>query len=789
MEDKQIRIALSMIVKGTDDEAIVLDRCLAASAEHVDGIFLTITGKEGEEPNAACVEIGKKYNADLSFFTWVNDFAAARNFSLAQIPKDFSHWTWLDCDDVPRHYDKLRTTVAAHPELDSFIFNYLYQFDENNNPIVVHMKTRVLKHDDSVHWAGALHEDFAYDRDLQAAFIEGIDIMHLTDQKRVDDSTARNLAVALEQLAKLPDDPRSYWNAANALRMTGKDNEAIAMFEEFMRRSESDDEKFVVHMRAAEIRMSQGQPLLALEHARYAIGMRPDYPDAYHLAGHCFFAAQRYEDARDMFQRGLTKKPAYNKVIVYNPRDYDLHPMMALAKTYFQLSMPQLAVPLLEACLEVTPDDKHLEATIATMKKESEKVEKIMQKVVELSNINDNVELWKELEKIPDDFQSHPGICQLRNTRFVKKESSGKDLVIYCAFTEEEWSPETARTKGIGGSEEAVIHLSKRLVDRGWNVTVYNNCGFKELNFDGVKYKPFWSWNYRDKQDVTIVWRHPKALDYGINSDRIYLDMHDVIPPGEFTEKRLAQLTKIFVKSKAHRILFPKVPDNKFVVIPNGIVWDDLNSENKLERDPMLLLNTSSPDRSLSALIDMYEEIKRRVPEAKLKWCYGWSGWDREFLKDPKKKAWKDGILARMRLLGVEELGRVSHQEVAELYQQASIFAYPTAFYEIDCISARKAQAAGAYPVVTDFAALNETVKFGDRIHVNPEEENWGKPFMTDFAIMGTEARKAWIEAVVKQLQSPLTEENRVAMREWTKKFSWESITDNWNDELCRNLN
>ena len=45
---------------------------------------------------------------------------------------------------------------------------------------------------------------------------------------------------------------------------------------------------------------------------------------------------------------------------------------------------------------------------------------------------------------------------------------------------------------------------------------------------------------------------------------------------------------------------------------PNGI--DAKLFEGDGERDPMLLINTSSADRSMEAFLDCFEEIKKQVP-------------------------------------------------------------------------------------------------------------------------------------------------------------------------------
>lgn len=775
-KSKGVRLALCVIVKPTDDEAIVLRRCLENAAPHVDGIFLTVTGR-----NAACEQVAKDFNANLSWFPWTNHFANARNYALSKVPKEYTHWFWLDCDDVCRGVEKLKPTIAGHPEVDAFLMNYLYAFDEHKNPTVVHMKTRVLKHDGCAQWEGALHEDFKNNRKIEPFFIEGIDVLHLTDNARIEDSKKRNVEVAREDMKKSPDDPRSYWNLANSLKMDGKVQEALSTFHTFLSMSQSDEEKYIVHLRIAECYMSLDDTQMALAESRIAIGIRPAYPDAYHLTGHIFFQLKRYTEARDSFLQGLLKKPPYYSIIVYNPRMYDYEPLMALAKTYFQLSLPNMALECLKGCAKIYPKDDKLQSLITSIEKEAKVVDGAIKVISDLKDEKDNEKVAAALAALPDELKSHPAVCHFRNQRFIKTTTSGKDLVYFCGFTTEEWSPETAITKGIGGSEEAVIHLSEELVRLGWDVTVYNNCGHKELEFNGVKYKPFWSWNHRDKQDVAILWRHPRPLDYGVNAERIYLDLHDVLPAGEFNDERLKKISKVFVKSKAHRALFPNVPNDKFAVIPNGIVLEDLRTGEK--RDPNLIINTSSPDRSLSALVDCFIEVKKQWPQAKCKWAYGWGVFDVNMADSQPAVAWKNDLMKKIEgVEGFEVLGRLGHKEIGKLYQQASVFAYPTAFYEIDCISARKAQAAGAVPVATNFAALDETVKYGTKTEVNPELENWGKPYAFDFALQDPETKKKWIDACVLTLRA----NNGLYDETWRKRMQSSMDQFNWGDTAKR---
>lgn len=768
-----------MIVAARDQEAEPLARCLSYVADYVDGIFITITGH-----NEKVEAVADLYGATVSRFDWIHDFAAARNYNFSQVPQDFTHILWLDADDCLRGAEKLRQVLEENPDVDAFSMMYMYAFDERKNPTVVHQKTQVIKNTGFTKWTGRLHEDFTPNREFKTFLIKGIERLHLTDEFRIDTAKTRNLEISLKEMEAAPNDPRSYWNLGNSQKACGLFENSVQTFTKFLDLSQSDEEKYIAKLRIAENYWGLKQHTQAIDAARYAIGIRPDYPDAYHLLGSIYFDIRNFQSARDMYLMGLTKRPPYYSIIVYNPRDYDYTPLMNLAKTYFNLSLPQMALVCLESCAKIAPEDKHLGEMVKLMRKEANKAEKVLKKVAKLRKITDKDKLRAEIEALPMEVRSHPAVCNLYNVNFQKETSSGKDLVIFCGFTDEAWTPETAKTKGIGGSEEAVIWLSRLLAEKGWNVTVYNNCGHKEQIFDGVTYKPFWAWNYRDKQDVTILWRAPRYLDYEVNSDKVYLDMHDALPPGEFTKERINRVNKIFVKSQFHRSLYPDVQDDKFVIIPNGI--DAQLFTQDLERDPYLLINTSSPDRSLSALLDCYKQVKQQVPKAKLKWAYGWSNFDTVHSSNAKMMEWKNKQVARMKELGVEELGRVSHDEVAKLYLTANIFAYPSEFAEIDCISLTKAMAAGAIPVTTDFAAMGEKQFGGVFIHSDKTKDTWAAPYQFDFSL-SEDKRNEWAAEVVTQLSNPLPENIRLLMRQHAQQtYDWTLIANKWNEELTR---
>ena len=144
--------------------------------------------------------------------------------------------------------------------------------------------------------------------------------------------------------------------------------------------------------------------------------------------------------------------------------------------------------------------------------------------------------------------------------------------------------------------------------------------------------------------------------------------------------------------------------------------------------------------RGLECLLSMWPEIRKRVPDATLDVYYGWESWlalqgpddfyermerQFEFLKDE----------------GVTVHGRVSHTELAAAMLQTQVWAYPTEFTEIHCITALKAQEAGCYPVTTTVGALAETVQSGVKVD--------SQHIYTD-----AKAQEEFIDAVVDALEN-----------------------------------
>lgn len=184
----------------------------------------------------------------------------------------------------------------------------------------------------------------------------------------------------------------------------------------------------------------------------------------------------------------------------------------------------------------------------------------------------------------------------------------------------------------------------------------------------------------------------------------------------------------------------------------------------KLQR----VIYTSSYDRGLVHLLDMWEDVRKAVPNVELHVFYGWQLFDIFFANNPASYKWKSDLIHRMKDLGVVDHGRLPQPELKKFMQESGVWAYPTHFGETNCISGIKAQAYGCEPVVSDFAALHETVQFGRKIKGN---------------IYAKKIQEAFKAELIHALKHPMPSVKRKEMMLWAeKKYSWDAIADQWSE-------
>lgn len=178
----------------------------------------------------------------------------------------------------------------------------------------------------------------------------------------------------------------------------------------------------------------------------------------------------------------------------------------------------------------------------------------------------------------------------------------------------------------------------------------------------------------------------------------------------------------------------------------------------------------SSYDRGLDILLKIWPKILEKFPDATLDIAYGWDLFIAGYKDNPERMAWMERMKKLMTQKGITDHGRIGKMRLKIVRKKCGIWAYPTYFQEINCITALECQSNGLVPVTMNDFALKETV--GSGIKVNGDiydketQETWLKGL---FAVMGDE--KVW------KFHSDKA-------REFAKNYSWDLIATKWSENL-----
>jgi hypothetical protein len=184
------------------------------------------------------------------------------------------------------------------------------------------------------------------------------------------------------------------------------------------------------------------------------------------------------------------------------------------------------------------------------------------------------------MEALPMRVFSDPRLNPHRVKVFPPKKWPRKSVVFFCGQATEPWGPDTL-ANGMGGSEEAIVYLSRELAKLGWSVTVFNDRE-EELEQDGVSWKPWTLFNPFDEFDAFVAWRNPQGTR-GIKARVKGVDMHDMLIGHQAVSASDAENTDLFfMKSKFQQdnSILKDAPD-KAVIVGNGIVASQFGDSNE----------------------------------------------------------------------------------------------------------------------------------------------------------------------------------------------------------------
>jgi len=797
------KIALAMILKDSEPTDMIM-RCLYSVAPHVDGIFLTINGRTKKETKKA-IQLKKELDilcisrsypeVQFSYTKWEKDFAKVRNFNFGQVPSEYDFIIWLDADDILRGGENLHDLAdeCLQKGFSAVFFNYLYRVDLDENMkirqvLIEHLRERLIRNDNSYMWISPIHETLIEQRETVKTDSGLCDVVHLSSDKRADAAIHRNIEILEKQLEDQGDrkDPRTLYYLAKAYFDLREDEywlKAEDYIKKYLHGSEENTPSGWAEERAqaweylAEIYRDWGLYNKAIKAVSNALIEDPKFPNFYIDMAMIYMYMHDWRKAKHWAL--LAQQVPYPKTtLVTNPRDMQVRTIEVLLNVAINTNDIDGAWAMASKSAEIFPNDdvildrfKHL----TEIKRQNEVAHEIIDLARYLDERGQTDKLVSLVGSIPREIEEEPVMISLRRDFTPARTWEEDEVAIMCGRGFEKWSPKNLGT-GIGGSEEAVIYMAKELSSLGWRVTVFGDPQEDAGMHEGVRYVPHYKLNPKDEFNILIGWRSVSFFDHDWHAKKTYLWLHDIQNPNEYTPERLDSITRIFALSEWQRNNMPNVPDDKFLVTGNGI---DLDSFRQLDKSPIKrntkrCIYTSSYDRGLEHLLKLWPEVKKEVPEAELHVFYGWKLFESFYANNPERMAWKERIDELMKQDGVYHHGRVGQLEVLEETYKSGIWAYPTHFGEISCITAMKCQAAGAIPVVCDYAALKETVQFGKKVNVDEED------------IYVKDTQDKYTKELVAALKDTEWQNSiRKEMMAWARaRFSWGSVAEQWDKEF-----
>ena len=306
---------------------------------------------------------------------------------------------------------------------------------------------------------------------------------------------------------------------------------------------------------------------------------------------------------------------------------------------------------------------------------------------------------------------------------------------------------DTLNRKGLGGSESAVILVSRELVKIGFNVTVFNACdvdGASPGTYDNVQYRPLSEIaTCTETFDIVISSRSVTPFipahryQYPQNSAR-YVPyqafesmranaklkvfwMHDTFSWGDEVLEELVtegSVDEIWTLSDFHAMYVMncshptmrnfEVLRNHMWTTRNGIVkYFDADIDSK---DPNLFIFNANSSKGLAPLLNsIWPQVSARLPEARLKVIGGFYKLGTASVNDNPENEFEKIVGPHRNNTTIEFTGIVSQREVAEITAKASYFIYPAALPETYGISTLESLYYNTPLLTCKFGALEET--------------------------------------------------------------------------------
>ena len=556
-------IGLCVITKEIDDALI---NKLLEVKDYFDAIYVQQNGSKAFKGNSNWLTV--------SSFKWNDNFSDARNALLKEVKTDY--WTWMDTDDEIIGVENLRQVVdnMVAKGIDLVMAPYHYMINEDGITTELQSRERIIRTGLPGEWRGAIHETFI---PAGAPSFDDTALVQWKHNKTADEhgeSMLRNRRILEAEYNQEPRDPRiAYYLGLNYV-MDGHFKEAIECFNYLIEHGGWDEERYRAWLQIAGIYQQMGELSKAIEACFGAVAELPDWPDAYYLLQQAYYEMDDHQRALEWYKVGKSK-PDPDTDSARNPIVVMYQPMLLAVMSYLFTGQPKEA-------MQVGTELSKLAPTYSELAKVKPEVLRAFNEQMAIENAQALIKFneayegdpVKVLDSLPAYLRSDIRLTEERRRLTPAKVWPNGSVAYYCGQGFEPWGPDTLE-QGMGGSEEAVVYLSRALAQLGHEVTIYNERTSPIKNYYGngaaahQHWLPWTEINPADTFDTFIAWRDPSMLST-IKARVKLCDLHDIVSP-ELVYRNAQFVDKFMFKSQYHRDLYPELPEDKCMITGNGI--------------------------------------------------------------------------------------------------------------------------------------------------------------------------------------------------------------------------
>lgn len=388
------------------------------------------------------------------------------------------------------------------------------------------------------------------------------------------------------------------------------------------------------------------------------------------------------------------------------------------------------------------------------------------------------------LRFLPNDKVALGRFTRLAGDSFTKRAHPARSDVFTIFFYQPHsiaFDGRTPRTRGLGGTESAIVYLAEALSRRGHRVVVLAHCEEPGV-YHGVEYARWETMPSRavaDRPDVLVAVR-----DWQTIGQTRFAPLQIFWTGDAFDQQFVRTLANTEQRGQVDFFMLQSEWHEKTFHTHHGVpAWQVLRTrlgsaasasdvpvqEVGGTRRPRRLAYASTPFRGLDVLLDLFPRIRAACPDAELDVfssmkVYGMNAADDE--------ATYGALYAKARQPGVRLVGTVPQFELARRLTEARILAYPNHYAETFCIAAIEAEAAGCAVVTTRLGALPETVGDGGLcLPGDPQDAAYQDAFVAACVRLLTDD-EAW------------TAMSRRALDRAWDKYTWPAIAGEWEAYL-----